>query len=111
MHIHIHYNYSIEVIRNNNKKTTLEEYYKIKIYLECVFLFLHNSKTKYTSQTFTINDIIYKIYKSTTSNFNIKIVIAVITQYKMQPPPFLVVANSYELRLDETTMLELGKCC
>ena len=29
---------------------------------------------------------------------------------KCMPPPFLV-ANSYVLELDETTMLELGSCC
>ena len=70
----------------NKKKTTLEEYCKIKVNIKCVFLFLLNSKTKHTSLTLTVNHIIYKIYKSTTSNFNIKIVITVITQYKMQAP-------------------------
>ena len=63
--------------------TTLEEHYKIKIDIECVFLFPLNFKTKYTSGTPTINHIIYKTYKSTTFNPNIKIVIAVFTQYKM----------------------------
>ena len=29
-----------------NKKTTLEEYYKIKVDIECVVLFLLNSKIK-----------------------------------------------------------------
>jgi len=68
------------------KKKTLEEYYKIKVDIECVFLFLFNSKTKYTSQTPTINHIIYKTHKFTTFNLNIKIVIAIVTQYKMQAP-------------------------
>ena len=68
------------------KKKTLEEYYKIKD-IECVFLFLFNSKiTKYTSQTPTVNHIIYKTHKFTTFNFNIKIVIAIVIQYKMQAP-------------------------
>ena len=43
-------------------------------------------------------------------NLNIKILIVVITQYKMQAPPSLVVANSYELGLDEITMFDLGRC-
>ena len=45
-------------------------------------------KTKYTFQTPTINHIyiIYKTHKSITSDFNIKIVIAIVTQYKMQVP-------------------------
>ena len=66
------------------KKKTLEEYYKIKIDIKCVFLFLLNSKTKYTSQTFTVNHIIYKTLKFSTSNLNIKIIIDIVTQYKMQ---------------------------
>ena len=100
MHIHIHYNYSIEVMRNKIKKKTLEEYYKIKADIKFVFLFLHNSKTKYISKTLTLNFIIYecnKTHKSTTSNLNItfstkkknlniKIIIVVVTQYKMQAP-------------------------
>ena len=44
---------------------------------------LSHPKTKYTFQTSTVNHIIYKIYESTTSNINIKIVIVVTTQYKM----------------------------
>ena len=48
------------------KKTILEEYYRIKVDIECVFFFLLNSKTKYTFQTPTINHIIYKTYKFTT---------------------------------------------
>ena len=78
-------------MRNLKKKKTLEENYRIKVYIECVFLFFLNSKTKYTFQTLTINHIIYKTHKSTTSDLNIKIVIAIITQYKMQVPlPWLL---------------------
>ena len=85
MHIHIHYNYSIDVMRN--KKTILEKYCRIKVYIKCNFLFLLNSKTKYTSQTLTINHILYKTHKSTTFDLNIRIVIvAIVTQYKMQAP-------------------------
>jgi len=58
----------------------LDEYYRIKVDVKCVILFLLNSKTKYTSQTSTINHIIYKTYKSTTFDYNIKITIAVVTQ-------------------------------
>ena len=75
MYKHIHYNYSIEVMRNKIKKKTLEEYYKIKADIKFVFLFLHNSKTKYTSKTLALNHIIYKrnkTHKSTTSYLNIK---------------------------------------
>ena len=43
-----------------------------------------DSKMKYISQTPTINHIIYKTHKSTTSDLDIKIIIAVVTQYKMQ---------------------------
>ena len=82
--MHIHYNYSIEIMRNKIKKTTLKEYYRIKVDIKCVFLFLLNSKTKYTSQTLIINHIIYKAHKFTTFDLNIKIVIAIITQYEMQ---------------------------
>ena len=32
------------------KKKTLEEYYRIKLNIECVFLFFLNSKTKYISK-------------------------------------------------------------
>ena len=49
----------------------------------CLF-FLLNSKTKYTSQTPTVNDIIYKTHKFTTSDLDIKIIIVIVTQYKMQ---------------------------
>ena len=66
------------------KKKTLEIYYRIKVDIECVFLFLLNTKTKYTFQTSIVNYIIYKTHKSTTSNFDIKIVIAIVTQYKVQ---------------------------
>ena len=38
LHTHIHYNYSIEVIRGK-KKTTLEEYYRIKVDIKCSFFF------------------------------------------------------------------------
>ena len=60
--------------------------YRIKIDIKCVFLFLLNSKTKYTPQTPTNNHIIYKTHKSTTFDLNIKIVIFIVTQYKMQAP-------------------------
>ena len=76
--LHIHYNYSIDVMREKKKKT-LEKNYRIKVDIECVFLFLLNTKTKYIFQTPTVNHITYKTHKSTTSNFNIKIVIAVVT--------------------------------
>jgi len=69
LHTHIHYNYSIEVIRKREK--TLEEYYRIKVDIKCVFLFLLNSKTNYTFQTPTIDHIIYKTYKFTTFDLNI----------------------------------------
>ena len=36
--------YNIIAIKNKN----LEEYYRIKVNAECVFLFLLNSKNKYT---------------------------------------------------------------
>ena len=65
------------------RKKNFGENYRIKVDIECVFLFLLNSKTKYISQTPTINHIIYKTDKFTTSDFDIKIVIAVVTQYKM----------------------------
>ena len=80
-----YYNYSIEVMseRKKKKKTILEEYYTIKIDIECAFFFLLNSKTKYTFQTPTVNYIIYKIYKFTTFNLNMKIVIAIVTLYKL----------------------------
>ena len=51
LHIYI----SIIIIRNEGKKTILDEYCRIKINIECVFLFLLNSKTKYTSQTPMVN--------------------------------------------------------
>jgi len=35
LHTHIHYNYSIEVMRKK-KKSTLEEYYRIKVDIKCV---------------------------------------------------------------------------
>ena len=66
------------------RKKTLEKNYRIKFDIECVFFFLLNSKTKYTSQTPTVNDIIYKIHKFTTFDLDIKIVIVIVTQYKMQ---------------------------
>ena len=57
------------------KKKTFEEYCRIKVEIEFFFLFLLNSKTKYTFQTLTINHIIYKNHKSTMFNLNIKIII------------------------------------
>ena len=76
---------------NDNKKKlkkTLEKYYRIKVYIECVFLFLLNYKTKYTYQTSTVNNEIYKTHKSTMFDFNIQIVIVIATQYKMLGPLF-----------------------
>jgi len=66
----------------------LEEYCRIKVDIECVFVFvfLLNSKTKYASQTPTVNYIIYKTHKYTTSDLNIKILIVVVTQYKNASP-------------------------
>ena len=55
----------------------------MKVDIECVFLFLLNSKTKYISQTPIVNHIIYKTHKYTMFDLNIKIVIPVVTQYKM----------------------------
>ena len=77
LHTYIHYNYSTEVMKK--KIQLLEEYCKIEIDIECIFLFLLTSKTKYIFQTLTVNYIIYKTHKSTTSNLNIKIVIPVVT--------------------------------
>ena len=72
-------------MRGKKKKKTLEEYCRIKVDTECVSHFLLISKAKYTSQTLTINHNLYKIHKSTTSNLNIKIVIALLLNiYKMQ---------------------------
>ena len=71
------------------KKKTLEEYYKMKVDIKFFFLFLHNSKTKYISKTLTLNHIIYecnKTHKSTTFDLHIKLVIVIVTQYKMQAP-------------------------
>ena len=64
----------INPLKWGEKKNTLEEYYKTKVDIECVFLFLLNSKTKYTFQTPIVNHIyiIYKAHKSTTSDLNIK---------------------------------------
>ena len=91
LHTHVHYNYSVQVMRN--KKAILEEYCRIKVDIKCVFLFIFNSKTKYTycfptstSQIPTVNHRLYKIHKSTTSDLNIKIVITTVTQYQMQAP-------------------------
>ena len=107
LHTHIHYNYSVHVMRNIKKN--LEKYYRIKVDIKCVFLFVLNSKTKYTSQAPTISHIFYETHKFTT--FDLIIKITIVTQYKMQALPSLVVANSYKLGLDEITMLELGRCC
>ena len=54
--------------------------------VEYIFLFLLNSKIKYTCQTHTVNHIFYKIHKPTTFDLNMKIIIATVTQYKMQVP-------------------------
>ena len=80
----------------NLKKKNLEKYYRIKIDIyiyiererererekererEYVFLFLLNFKTKYISQTPTINHIIYKTHKFRTFDLNIKIVIVIV---------------------------------
>ena len=52
LHTHIRYNYSIKVMRNKKINITiLEEYCRIKVDIECAFLFFLNSKTIYTSQT------------------------------------------------------------
>ena len=53
-------------MRNNlkKKKTTFKEHCRIKVDIKCVFLFLLNYKTKYTSQTLTVNYTINKTYKS-----------------------------------------------
>ena len=75
----------------------MEEYYRIKVDIESVFLFLLNFKTKYISQTPTVNHIIYKTHKSTTSDLIMKIIIAVVTQYKMQAPlPWLELDRYYQ---------------
>ena len=76
------------IIINQLKKKTLEEYYEIKVDIKCVFLFFLNSKTKYTSQTPIVNHIIYKTYKSTIFDYNIKIVIAFALNIKCKPPFF-----------------------
>ena len=72
--------------KQKQNETTLEEYHRIKVDVECVFLYLLNSKTKYISQTPTINHIIYKIDKSTTSNLNIKIVMSLSLNIKCKLP-------------------------
>ena len=84
LYMHIYHNYSIEGMKKKKKKK-LEEYNRIKVDIKCV-LFLLNPKTKYTFQTPTVNHIIYKTHKFTKSKLNIKIVITVVTQYKMQAP-------------------------
>ena len=43
-------------------------------------------KTKYTFQTPIVNHIICKTHKFIMFDFNIKIVITIVTQYKMQAP-------------------------
>ena len=73
-------------MRKEKKKKTLEEYYRIKVDIECIFLFLLNSKKINISQTLTVNHIIYKTHKSTTFDLNIKVVIVIVTQYEMQAP-------------------------
>ena len=40
-------------MRNKNKKTTLEEYYRIKVDIECVILFHLNSKQPQSITSFT----------------------------------------------------------
>ena len=77
-----HYNYSIEGMRNKIN-TTLEEYYRIKVDIKYIFLFLFNSKAKFTygflistSQTPMINHSLYKTHKYT-------VLFAMVTQYKI----------------------------
>ena len=100
----------------NNKNTTLEEYCRIKVDIECVFLFLLNFKTKYTygfptstSQIVIVNHGLLKTLKSTPFNLNIKIVIAIVTQYKMQIP-VLGFSQLIGVNIRRTTILELGRC-
>ena len=83
--------------KTQKKKKKNDEYYRIKVDIEYVFLFLLNSKTKYTFQTPIVNHIIYKIHKSTPSDLNVKIIIAVVTQYKMQTP-FLGCSQLIQIR-------------
>ena len=61
----------------------------MKVDIECIFLFLLKSKAKYTydfpiltSQTRHYS--LYKTYNPIMSDLNIKIIIATITQYKIQ---------------------------
>ena len=76
----------------------MEKYCKIKVDIEGIFLFFLNSK-KNTHLKHPQS--IISFAKSTISDLNIKIVIAIVTQYKMQASS-LVVANSYGLGLDKT---------
>ena len=73
----------------------MEKYYRIKVDIECAFFFLHNYKTKhipnaYSQSQFLQNPQIHNV--------------------QLYKGPLLVVANSYELRLDDTTILELDRC-
>ena len=66
------------------KKPTLEEYYRKKVDIKCVFLFLLNSKTKNTypkrhSQS-------HHLQNPQHPDLNIKIIITIVTRYKMQAP-------------------------
>ena len=92
------------------EKKKLDEHYRIKFDIECVFFFLLNSKTKYIYQTPTVDHIIYKTHKSTKSDLNMKIVIAILLLDIKCKFPSLVVANLYGLGLDETIILEVGWC-
>ena len=88
----------------------------------CSFLFLYPfvlagsldgiGQTSYwtilLTEDFSIINSLYKTHKSTTFNLNIKIVIIVVTQYKMQAS-FLSYSHSQRIGLNRTTMLELGK--
>ena len=75
----------------------MEKYYRIKVDIEYVFFFLLNFKIKYIPQTPIVNHIIYKTHKSITFDLNIKIVIAIVIQYKMQAPlPWLELDRYYQ---------------
>ena len=84
----------------------MEEYYKVKVDVEYVFLYLLNSKTKYTSQTPTVNHTIYKIDKTTTPNLNIKIVM--LLSFNLKCKPLFLYCSQL---MKQQYMLELDRCC